>query len=160
MPPHRRPSVRHLCLALALPLLAAGSARASEGVALDWLAGHWCGEFGAARIEEHWIARGRHLLGLSATTAAGELREFEYLRIEPRDGGLVYLAQPQGRPPTAFALSEHDERRAVFANPAHDFPQRISYWRDAAGLHAEIAGPGKDGGERTLRFDFTATCGD
>ena len=40
--------------------------------------------------------------------------------------------------------------KAVFENPAHDFPQRILYWLDGAGaLHARIEGPqdGKAVGE-------------
>ena len=52
---------------------------------------------------------------------------FEYLRIVARDGGLVYVAQPGGRPPTEFVLTELDKRRATFVNPRHDYPQRIVY---------------------------------
>jgi hypothetical protein len=46
-----------------------------------------------------------------------------------------------GRPPTPFKLVESGERRAVFANPQHDFPKRILYWlaKDGA-LHARIEG--------------------
>ena len=34
------------------------------------------------------------------------------------------------------------ERRAVFENKQHDFPQRILYWLDAEGaMHARIEGP-------------------
>ena len=50
-----------------------------------------------------------------------------YLRIVERDGGLVYIAQPGGNPPTEFVLTELDKKRAVFVNPRHDFPQRIIY---------------------------------
>ena len=52
---------------------------------------------------------------------------FEYLRIVERDGGLVYVAQPGGRSPTEFMLTELDKKRAVFVNPRHDYPQRIVY---------------------------------
>ena len=52
---------------------------------------------------------------------------FEYLRIVERDGGLVYVAQPGGRPPTEFVLTELDNQRAVFVNPRHSYPQRIVY---------------------------------
>ena len=40
------------------------------------------------------------------------------------------MAQPQGNPPTAFALqSDSAADEAVFTNPAHDFPTRIGYRR-------------------------------
>jgi hypothetical protein len=41
----------------------------------------------------------------------------------------------------AFKLKELGERRVVFENLQHDFPQRIRYWLDAAGaMHARIEG--------------------
>lgn len=52
---------------------------------------------------------------------------FEYLRIIERNGGLVYVAQPGGNPPTEFVLTELNNQRAVFLNPHHDYPQRIVY---------------------------------
>jgi hypothetical protein len=71
---------------------------------------------------------------------------FEFLRIAAEPEGIVYWASPKGRPATPFKLSEWGTRRAVFANPAHDFPQRILYWIDEAGaLHARIEGDGSAG---------------
>jgi hypothetical protein len=73
---------------------------------------------------------------------AGALSGFEFLRIETaKDGRIVYLASPQGRPPTPFWLSEAASKRVVFENKEHDFPTRILYWLDASGaLHARIEG--------------------
>ena len=42
-----------------------------------------------------------------------------------RADGIAYVAQPGGQPPTRFALAEQADRRVVFADPAHDFPQRL-----------------------------------
>lgn len=146
-------------LALLLALAAApGRAAGSPPHPLAWLAGNWCGRMGEARIEERWLLRGDRLLGVSATVDGERLADFEFLRIEPHGDGLVYLAQPRGRPPTGFVLVESDGGRAVFANPAHDFPQRIAYWRDDVGLHAEITGPDGRGGERRLRLDYDRAC--
>jgi hypothetical protein len=142
-----------LALAVALPATAH-----DEPVAIGWLAGHWCGAQDSSRIEELWLERGGHLLNLSTTMRDGALVSFEYARIEARAGGVVFVAQPGGAPPVEFALVDWDDRRVVFANPAHDFPQRVSYWRDDAGLHAQIAGPGEDG-EQVIGFDYTA-CSD
>ena len=53
----------------------------------------------------------------------------------------MYLAMPKGRPATPFRLIESTKTRAVFSNPAHDFPQRVLYWlTDDGRLHAKIEG--------------------
>jgi hypothetical protein len=147
--------------ALAMVALAiAGAAGAHEdAVDMAWLAGHWCGTQGGAAIEELWLERGGQLLNLSTTTLDDELVSFEYARIEARAGGVVFVAQPGGAAPVEFALVEAEERRVVFANPAHDFPQQVSYWRDGGGLHAEIVGAGEEG-ERRVAFDYVACPGD
>lgn len=152
----------HRTIATALLLCLAPAAFALEepdAVDLGWLAGHWCGEQDGNAIEELWLARGGHLLNLSTTTRGDALVSFEYTRIEARAGGVVFVAQPGGVPPVEFALVDSGPRRLVFENPGHDFPQRVSYWRDEAGLHAEIAGPGGDG-EQRIGFDYVACAAD
>lgn len=54
--------------------------------------------------------------------------------------GLSYFASPGAQPPTEFKLKEAGERRVVFENAAHDFPQRILYWREGESLVARIEG--------------------
>ena len=67
---------------------------------------------------------------------------FQFLRIQALTDGLVYFASPRSQPPVAFALVEAGDKRAVFENKQHDFPQRILYWLDAEGaMHARIEGP-------------------
>jgi hypothetical protein len=67
---------------------------------------------------------------------------FEFLRIQATPEGVVYFASPRGAAPTPFKLAELGEKRVVFENRQHDFPQRILYWLDPAGtLHARIEGP-------------------
>ena len=152
--PHAHRRATASCLLLLL--LAPGAATAHEApVDVAWLAGHWCGSQGGAAIEELWLERGGQLLNLSTTTRDGVLLSFEYARIEARAGGVVFVAQPGGVPPVEFALVQADAQRVVFANPAHDFPQQVSYWRDEAGLHAEIVGPGEEG-EQRIAFDYVA----
>ena len=78
----------------------------------------------ARRRDARRVAHGQH---------GDKMFAFEYLRIVERDGGLVYVAQPGGSPPTEFVLTELDNRRAVFDNPRHDYPQRIVYELSAEG---------------------------
>lgn len=70
------------------------------------------------------------------------------------DGVQSYIAQPGGKPPTAFKRTAGGETWARFENPDHDFPQRIEYRREGDRLHAEVAGRGKNGEEAVLGFDY------
>ena len=63
---------------------------------------------------------------MGRTIEAGGITFFEYLRIDVRDDGVFYVAQPLGRPPTEFKLVTLDAKSAVFENPQHDFPKRAS----------------------------------
>lgn len=126
----------------------------------DWMQGRWCSAQGAERGEEHWLApAGELMLGMSRSVAPGRRTEFEFLRIELVDGVPAYIAQPQGAPPTTFKRVDGGSDWIGFENRAHDFPQRIEYRRPGRyALRAEISGPGKNGAEKRIAFDFTA-CG-
>jgi hypothetical protein len=95
------------------------------------------------------------MLGLSRTIRSGKTTSFEFLRIAT-GATTSYIAQPRGRPPTTFRLTASGADWARFENPAHDFPQRIEYRRTPDGLHAETAGPDKDGKETVIPFDYVA----
>lgn len=118
-----------------------------------WLEGVWGLERPTVDIEERWMpAAGGAMLGVSRTIKGDRMVAFEYLRIVERDGGLVYVAQPNGRPPTEFVLTAVGPRAATFENPTHDFPKVIAYTLRADGtLEARIS----DGGERGQSFVFT-----
>ena len=95
---------------------------------LAWLADAWTGMQGTSSTEERWSPpKGGAMLGVSRTVRGEKIIAFEYLRIVERGGGLVYVAQPGGQPPTEFVLTELDDQRATFVNPRHDYPQRIVY---------------------------------
>ena len=93
------------------------------------------------------------MLAVSRTIADGKLTEFEFLRIVERGGGLVYIAQPEGRPPTEFAMTRIDAQSVTFENPHHDFPKLIRYEKRSDGtLVASIAG---DHGAQPMSWVFT-----
>jgi hypothetical protein len=74
--------------------------------------------------------------------------------IVERGGGLVYVAQRGGRPPTDFVLTELTPDSATFENPAHDFPKMIRYAKRGDGtLEARVS----DGGQRAETFIFRRT---
>jgi hypothetical protein len=120
-----------------------------------WMSGHWCNRDAGSQGDEYWLPEaGGLMIGLSRTVAAGQKTQFEFLRIELIDGVPTYLAQPQGRTATAFKRSDSGDNWIRFENPAHDFPQRIEYRREGAALHAKITGPGEDGKDFSIPFEF------
>ena len=109
---------------------------------LAWIAGSWTGTTSDIEMEEHWSApKGQSMIGMHRDVGKGRMLAFEFLRIEQQGAQVVYLSMPNGRAPaTPFPLKEVTGTRAVFENPAHDFPQRIIYWKDGADLRARIEG--------------------
>lgn len=132
-----------LCLAFLSAPSAPGRVLQDPKLAdLAWLAGHWSVELGPTRIEEVWLApAGGFLLGMNRTAAKSGKGAFEYLRIEERKDGIVYVASPGGRPPTDFPLVDFGKDFVLFANPEHDFPKEIRYELTKDGdLHARVSG--------------------
>ena len=71
---------------------------------------------------------GKMMVGMSHTVSDGETIGYEYLRIEESDGNLVYIANPSGQEEASFYQAEITDKKMVFVNPDHDFPQRITYY--------------------------------
>ena len=138
-----------------VPHRQAGASADSTLATLAWMAGCWGATRGGVEMEEQWTApKGGILLGVHRDVFASGRVFFEFLRIERRPDGVFYVAQPRGLAPTGFRLVESGGRRAVFANPEHDFPQRIAYWLDDTGaLHARIEGE-EDGEERSAEWTW------
>jgi hypothetical protein len=147
-------------VALTLALGVAGGARAQGGkpaargtlAQMAWLAGIWAGAAGPATFEERWTPpAGGAMLAVSRTLKGDRMVAFEFLRIVERNEGLVYIAQPNGRPPTEFTLTNITADSATFENPSHDFPKMIRYTRRADGsLEARVS----DGGQKGETFLF------
>jgi hypothetical protein len=144
---------------LLMALLIAGPDMASARDDIGWLSGRWCSGDATNGIEEIWLppVNGASI-GLSWTIANGRIDGFEYIRIEIVDGIPTFLAQPGGHPPTPFRRTASGDGWMRFENPAHDFPRRIEYRRKGDALHAEIAGPGDNGSERVIPYDYRR-CG-
>ncbi len=109
---------------------------------LAFMKGSWEGAAGAMKFEERWTEEaGGLMLGVSRTIKGDRAVGFEFLRIEFRQDGIFYVAQPGGRPKTEFKLTASDGKSATFENPAHDHPKLIRYSLGADGsLKAELEG--------------------
>jgi Domain of unknown function (DUF6265) len=108
---------------------------------LAWLAGHWAQARNGGRSEELWLPPDAGLmLGLGRSMSREGKREFEWLRIEERSDGVYYIAAPNGGATTEFKLMSLGTTTAQFANPAHDFPNKITYERHDNVLSVTIEG--------------------
>ena len=153
---------------LLLGCLAAGNSAAGAPLPASvtdfrWLSGCWASTGAQDRYEEVWLApTANSMLGVSRSIRGSQTRMFEYARIVLAADRIDYVAQPQGAPPTAFRLADAVGTRAVFENPAHDFPQRIIYeFVPPDRLNARIEG--KDAQGRTTGEDFhlrRTSCGE
>ena len=103
---------------------------------LDWIL-NTRRRYGAARTVQD---RACHAIHVDFLFPGDPKIPIEYGVRRVRDGRLVYLASPGGAPPTPFTAIEVGERRVVFENATHDFPQRVIYWRDGTALRARIEG--------------------
>jgi hypothetical protein len=147
----RRRTLTGTALAVALVAGCDTQARAQSADLPRWIAGCWSGTRGAERFTERWeVADSVTLLGVAHTLKGGTVSAFEFLRIVARGDRLVYIAQPNGAPPTEFTAAPADQSSAAitFANPRHDFPKRVGYQQTGPkDLTAWIDG-GAGGGSR------------
>lgn len=137
---------RRSALALSM-VLVVSVALADDGPdieALGWMAGAWSVAANDRVVEEIWTApAGGTMIGAGRTVSGDKTKFFEFLQVIEKDGTLVYIASPRGGATTEFAMSAIGALSVTFANPKHDFPQKISYRRDAEKLCARVEGEGE-----------------
>ena len=123
---------------------------------LAWMTGGWVEDSPRGKVAETWLGPGNGLMvAVNLTTRPNGRKSFEFLRIAETPEGFSYFASPDGRhPATEFKLKEQGDKRVVFENAAHDFPQRIHYWREGDTLAARIEGTIK-GQARHEEWRFT-----
>lgn len=129
--------------------------------ALEWLEGHWRAEdrriHNSVRFtEEIWVeGMAGAMFGINRTVRDGGTASFEYMRIVEEEGEegsrLVFIAQPNGASPSRFPMVSHRPYEIVFANPAHDHPQRIVYRRAGDLLTGTIS---LEDGSRPMQWSF------
>lgn len=121
---------------------------------LSWMEGIWATENEDRQIIETWIRiSGDTFEGSSEFRPAQGASTYESLRLVLMSGDIFYLAKvPQNKLPVAFKLTECEENKAVFENPAHDFPQALSYSLGVNGiLNVSVTGQGGQDFDLKLR---------
>lgn len=112
-----------------------------------WMAGCWLQEKESSWTEECWTApRGGVMLGSGRNGRGERVRSWETLQIladsKSETGDpvpLAYWAAPGGGARTMFQWKADGGPGVSFYNEAHDYPQRIRYWREGDDLMAEIS---------------------
>jgi len=135
------------------PPATVADAKAQSGTlqSLAWLEGCWRGTAGRREFREQWMPlRGQMMLGVSHTLdEKGATQDFEYLRLELRDGALHYVAASSGKAEIAFKFdtettdtaNDRNDTIFTFVNPAQEFPRLVSYRRAKEGwLYASVEG--------------------
>lgn len=109
---------------------------------LGWLSGAWVerkpnGEW----TEEYWTPpRGELMIGAGLTGRGESVRHFEHMRIARGvDGSITFTGMPNGGEGVRFTLARQTADEVVFENPAHDYPQRVSYRRDGKTVVATVS---------------------
>ncbi|MEZ0244588.1 MAG: DUF6265 family protein [Sphingomonas sp.] len=129
-----------------LRMMIAGAALLCTGAAqesgLGWMSGGWCTgvEAGVQTCEVWSDETVGAIAGRSRTTKNGAVVSEERMAIGMVEGTLTFIAKPaDAAEPTRFPLVSRGATEFVFENRAHDYPQRIRYWREGDVLMAEIS---------------------
>ena len=115
----------------------APSAAPSPSNQFDWLTGCWQSEDSSTR-ETWFTSEGGFDFVYSVVFQGGQAVSFEQMRIDPGETP-IFNAYPRGVGPSPFPAIELAENSVTFANAEHDYPQKISYWRDRDQLRATIS---------------------
>lgn len=95
--------------------------------------------------------------GVHRSQATGDSVLVESLVLAEMRGEIFYLAKvAENCWPVAFRLASLAGRRAVFENPEHDFPQRVTHILDADGslLVITLRAERGQGEAKQLEFSF------
>lgn len=134
-------------------LLMLAQAAAQPSPMPAFMTGCWIMQAGERTAEECWTrGNGGVMIGSGRAWTGETIDNWEWMRVERgADGALSFFASPKGAPQTGFKAVSVTADDVVFENRAHDFPQRVRYWKTADGIAAEIA---KADGSNAIRYDF------
>ncbi len=101
---------------------------------LAFLAGEWTGTDGTSTWKSWYSTpEGGQVLGASKELRGGRVVMIDFEQFFLDGGKLRMTPYPFGNRSVTFTLSDFSlaDKRAVFANPEHDFPQQFTYHRTA-----------------------------
>lgn len=98
---------------------------------MDWLLGKWGHTSKEGTLAENWVKvndsvyKGESYFIIDKDTVFAE-----YIDLAEANGKLIYTVTVKGQnneKPVPFTMTSTDDKTTVFENPAHDFPNKITY---------------------------------
>jgi hypothetical protein len=141
----------------AMPTASAKDAEATKGIAaLAWLQGSWRSDGGHSTWEAAYTGpEGGEVVSASKEISGGKVVTYDFERFYEKDGKVIFSPYPHGKKSShEFPLESLDAaaKKAVFANPANDFPSRFTYHR-AADDRLVVTLEGKQG-DKPMKFSI------
>ncbi|MEO7602308.1 MAG: DUF6265 family protein [Sphingomicrobium sp.] len=135
------------------PLLLLAQAAAQPSPMPSFMTGCWIMQSGERTAEECWTRGNAGLMiGSGRVWTGDKMKHWEWMRVERgHDDQLTFFASPRGAPQTGFKAVKVTDSEITFENHAHDYPQRIRYWKTDQGISAETA---LADGSKPDRYDF------
>ncbi len=132
---------RHRLLGFALAFALVPARVAAQDSTLAWLVGEWRTDDADGKwTREHWYAmQDGVMFGWSRSGHGDDVSESEVEQISTRSDPAIFTASPDEQPEASFTEVSRGPRAIAFENAAHDYPQRVRYWRDGDDLMAEIS---------------------
>lgn len=111
----------------------------------EWLIGTWANESPYGNLSESWQKENDSVYrGQSFFIKGKDTIHSESIALAERNGEVFYSPTVQGQngdKPVDFKMTAATDKQLVFENPAHDFPQKITYTKITNdSLVAEISG--------------------
>ncbi len=131
----------HLRICAALALLMPTTLAAEQSAMPGWMTGAWAMKNGESWADEYWTPpRAGIMIGASRAGEGERLQFWEHMRIvREADGKLAFWAIAGKQQPVRFVEIKITTNEIIFENPAHDYPQRIRYWREGNELKAQTS---------------------
>ena len=90
--------------------------------------GKWKMEIENAEVYEEWsVVNDSELIAKSFTIENADTSTSEIIYLKKFSDNWAYVAIPKNQSITLFSLTDFTNKKFIFENKEHDFPQRISY---------------------------------
>ncbi|WP_149208062.1 DUF6265 family protein [Flavobacterium johnsoniae] len=111
----------------------------------DWIIGNWENKSAEGILTENWQKLNDSTFNASSYYIKGkDTLHFETIVLAQKGATLTYFATVKGQnedKAVAFASTAESDKQLVFENSKHDYPQKITYTKNADNtLTAEISG--------------------
>lgn len=121
-----------------------------------WLTGKWENQTQRGKMVEEWSKlNDSTYTGKSYMITAADSISLESIALKKEGNEIFYIPTVKGQnndQPVKFKLTSSSPNQLVFENPAHDFPQKITYTLESENsLMAEISGV-VNGQQRARKF--------